>query len=155
MSEYMDYFFYYVQSVFTHPVIKLIFSAVIVALSFLFWEVNILVISTAVIYIIDFGLGIYTAFKNNSFNLARFWGWMAKLIFYAILIILFHQADNIIQEMIWHHIELEIISARSRALAYIWSHELLSALNKLRNLWIPIPQKLYDMIKTNKDKLDL
>ncbi len=155
MSEYIDYFFYYVQSVFTHPIIKLIFSAVIVALSFLFWEVDILVISTAVIYIIDFGLGIYTAFKNDNFNPARFWGWMAKLIFYAILVILFHQADHIIQEMVWHHIELEIISARSWALAYIWSHELLSALNKLKNLWIPIPQKLYNMIKTNKDKLDL
>lgn len=155
MSEYMEYFFYYVQSVFTHPIIKLIFSAVIVALSFLFWEVDILVISTAVIYMIDFGLWIYTAIKNDNFNPARFWGWMAKLIFYAILIILFHQADHVIEEMAWHNIELEIISARSWALAYIASHELLSALNKLRNLWVPIPQKLYDIIKTNKDKLDL
>ncbi|HPC34770.1 MAG TPA: phage holin family protein, partial [Candidatus Absconditabacterales bacterium] len=98
---------------------------------------------------------IYTAFKNDNFNPARFGGGMAKLIFYAILVILFHQADHIIQEMVGHHIELEIISARSWALAYIGSHELLSALNKLKNLGIPIPQKLYNMIKTNKDKLDL
>ncbi len=151
----MEYFFYYVQSVFTHPVVKILSSAILVALSFLFWDVNVLVISTAVIYMIDFGLWIYTAVKNDNFNPARFWWWMAKLIFYAILIILFHQADHVIEKMAWHNIELEIISARSWALAYIASHELLSALNKLRNLWVPIPQKLYDMIKTNKDKLDL
>ncbi len=155
MNEYMEYFFYYVQSVFTHPIIKIIASAMIVALSFLFWEVNVLVVSTAVIYVIDFWLWIYTALKNDTFNPARFGGGMAKLIFYGALIILFHQADHIVEQMVNHQVTLEVVSARSRALAYIASHELLSALNKLKKLWIPIPDKLYNMIKTNKDKLDL
>ncbi len=154
LLEYISYMQYYIWSIFCNAFMKSIMSWLLVIFFFLFWDINILVQSTAVIYIIDFSLWMYTAYTEDNFCIKRFWAWMTKLMLYAILVILFNQADIVIWAMIWHpSLSLHIISAKSWAITYISMHELISSLNKLKHLWVPIPEKLYQAIKTNKEKI--
>lgn len=154
LLEYLWYIKYYIASIFSNMTLKASLSWLFMVFCFLFWDINILVKSTAIIYFLDFFLGIYTALKEDSFSLSRFGAGMTKLILYAVLVILFNQADLIISTMLNHpDLWLHIVSARSWSLTYIALHELISSLNKLKHLWVPISDKLYNIIKTNKEKI--
>jgi len=153
-SEYLWYMQYYIASIFSNVLIKSIASWLVVVFCFLFGDISILVKSTAVIYFLDFWLWIYIAIKEDNFNVNRFGAGMTKLILYAILVILFNQADLVISTMLNNpSLWLHIISARSWSLTYISMHELISCLNKLKHLGVPVPEKLYQIIKSNKEKI--
>lgn len=153
-SEYLWYMQYYIASIFSNMFLKSIASWLVVVFCFLFGDINILVKSTAVIYFLDFSLWIYTAIKEDNFSVNRFGAGMTKLILYAILVILFNQADLVISTMLNNpSLWLHIISARSWSLTYISMHELISCLNKLKHLGVPVPEKLYQIIKSNKEKI--
>lgn len=153
-SEYLWYMKYYIASIFSNVMIKSVASRGVIIFCFLFGDINILVKSTAVIYFLDFWLWIYTAIKEDNFSVNRFGAGMTKLILYAILVILFNQADLVISTMLNNpSLWLHIISARSWSLTYISMHELISCLNKLKHLGVPVPEKLYQIIKSNKEKI--
>ena len=153
-SEYLWYMKYYIASIFSNVMIKSVASRGVIIFCFLFGDINILVKSTAVIYFLDFWLWIYTAIKEDNFSVNRFGAGMTKLILYAILVILFNQADLVISTMLNNpSLWLHIISARSWSLTYISMHELISCLNKLKHLGVPVPEKLYQIIKRNKEKI--
>ena len=152
IQEFLQYIEYYIDSITNFGWLKVLLTFIVGSVSYLMWDVTPWVIGALIIYVIDFSLGIGIAISRHDFNISRFFAWMVKLLLYFTLVVIAHQFDVVVADMINHNINA--LFAKYWVIWYIASHEFLSTTVKLESLWLPIPKWLVNRIRKTKDKLD-
>lgn len=138
----------YLAQILSMKTIKMIASWIVMAFSFLVWEVNMALYACGVLYIADFICWISINAYYGRFSWFKLRKWIFKFILYGIAIIVGNMLDLLVV-----HNQVEFW-AQNIIVIYLGVTEALSVLKHLASMWLHIPIKLINRLEGMRDELD-
>ena len=145
---------YYIESIFNLHYIKVIFSFIFWIFVFLIWWVSTWLVAVFSIYAIDTLLWVFTAIIQWKYEKSRGVQGVVKFILYCVAMITGNLFDVIVADFSMIEIDIKVFLFKYWIVMYIWVHEWLSLLNKLKVLWVPLPSWVFEKIQEIKKKLE-
>jgi toxin secretion/phage lysis holin len=135
------------QELFEHFAFKSGWAAFLACFGWLLGGLDLAVLALFVLYVVDFGLGLYRAWSTCALSASKARKGMAKLVLYVIVIICAHMLDVSLAQtlpFLAHYV-------RNTIIVFVAITEFLSVCTHLAALGLRVPEALQARLRSYRD----